>query len=292
MTIPHTQPGVWPDTIPDARLAARVRRDRPAGCRVALLGLPDDTGVRLNHGRPGAAEGPAALRAALAKYGVAEPSGFTWPAVFDAGDVQPAGDDLQETHRRVSEAAAALLDLDLFPIAVGGGHDLTFPFVRAVAEPVAPVHMVYFDPHLDVRDETGSGMPFRRLVESGSVDALTIHGFQPFANAAEHVRWFQAHGGRVSDMTPDTPWPDRPTAVSLDMDVIDQAFAPGVSATNPCGWTPEGAARWVAAAGRNPQVRCFDIMELSPPNDPSGRTARLAAHLLLTFLRAFAERPA
>lgn len=292
MTIPHTQPGVWPDAIPDSRLAARVRRDRPDGCRVALLGLPDDTGVRLNHGRPGAAEGPTALRAALARYGVAEPSGWEWPAVFDAGDVTPAGDDLHETHRRVSEAAAALVDRGLLPIAVGGGHDLTFPFVRAVAKPIAPIHMVYFDPHLDVRDETGSGMPFRRLVEAGSVDALTIHGFQPFANAGEHVRWFQAHGGRVSDMTPDDPWPDRDTAVSLDLDVIDQVFAPGVSATNPCGWTPETAARWVAAAGRNPQVRCFDIMELSPPNDQGGRTARLAAHLLLTFLRAFAERPA
>lgn len=293
MTTPYIQPGAWPDAIPGTRLASRIRRDRPDGCRVALLGLPDDTGVRLNHGRPGAAEGPGALRAALARYGVAEPSGFAWPAIYDAGDVQPACDDLEETHRRVTEATLALLDTGLFPIAIGGGHDLTFPFVRAVARHAnQPLHMVYFDPHLDVRDETGSGMPFRRLVEAGSVDALTIHGFQPFANAGEHVRWFQAHGGRVSDMTPDDPWPDRPTGVSLDMDVIDQAFAPGVSATNPCGWTPELAARWVAAAGRNPRVRCFDIMELSPPNDAGARTARLAAHLLLTFLRAFMERPA
>lgn len=290
VTIPHTQPGTLPDAISDSRLASRLR-SVPEGCRVALLGLPDDTGVRLNHGRPGAAEGPTALRAALARYGVAEPAGFAWPAIFDAGDIQTAGDDLDETHRRVTEATTALLDLGLFPIALGGGHDLTFPFVRAVAQNAGqPLHMVYCDPHLDVRDQGGSGMPFRRLIEAGSVDALTIHGFQPFANSAEHVRWFQAHGGRISDLGPDGPWPDRPTAVSLDMDVIDQAFAPGVSAMNPCGWTPDHTARWVAAAGRNPRVRCFDIMELSPPNDPSGRTARLAAHLLLSFLRAFAER--
>lgn len=295
MTIPHTQPGVWPEAIADSRMAARVRRDSADGCRVALIGLPDDTGVRLNHGRPGAAEGPTALRGALARYGVAEPSGFAWPAIYDAGDIPSAGDDLAETHRRVSEAAGALVGLGLFPIGIGGGHDLTFPFVRGVAEGGAegsgPLHMVYFDPHLDVREEAGSGMPFRRLVEAGFVDALTIHGFQAFANAAEHVRWFQAHGGRVSDMAPEDPWPERATVVSLDLDVIDQAFAPGVSAMNPCGWTPAQAERWVAAAGRNPRVRCFDIMELSPANDPSGRTARLAAHLLLTFLRAFSERP-
>lgn len=296
MRIPHTQPGSWPEAITEYRLAARIRRDDPEGCRVALLGLPDDTGVRLNYGRPGAAEGPTALRAALARYGVAEPSGFAWPSMYDAGDIQPAGNDLPETHRRVSEAVAAIVELGLFPIAIGGGHDLTFPFVRGVVEGRKggdrPLHMVYFDPHLDVRDEVGSGMPFRRLVEAGCVDALTIHGFQAFANAAEHVRWFQAHGGRVSDMAPDDPWPERATAVSLDLDVIDQAFAPGVSAMNPCGWTPALAERWVAAAGHNPRVRCFDMMELSPANDPSGRTARLTAHLLLTFLRALAERPA
>lgn len=275
-------------------MAARVRRDSADGCRVALIGLPDDTGVRLNHGRPGAAEGPTALRAALARYGVGEPVGWVWPGVFDAGDVRPAGsggDDLHETHRRVTEAVAAVVGMGLFPIGIGGGHDLTFPFVRAAVKAVVPVHMVYFDPHLDVREEAGSGMPFRRLVEAGSVRGMTIHGFQAFANAAEHVRWFQAHGGRVSDLSPEDPWSDEPTAVSLDLDVIDQAFAPGVSAMNPCGWTPAQAERWVAAAGRNPRVRCFDIMELSPVNDPSGRTARLAAHLLLTFLRAFAERP-
>lgn len=294
MSVPHTQPGVWPDGIGASRFASGIRRDSADGCRVAIIGLPDDTGVRLNHGRAGAAEGPTALRAALARYGVGEPAGWVWPGVFDAGDVTPAGrggDDLHETHRRVTEAVAAVVGMGLFPIGIGGGHDLTFPFVRGAVKAVAPVHMVYFDPHLDVREEAGSGMPFRRLVEAGCVRGMTIHGFQAFANAAEHVRWFQAHGGRVSDLSPEDPWPDKPTAVSLDLDVIDQAFAPGVSAMNPCGWTPAQAERWVAAAGRNPRVRCFDIMELSPPNDPSGRTARLAAHLLLTFLRAFVERP-
>ena len=290
MAIPHTQPGAWPDAIPASRFAASIERSDPNGCDIALIGLPDDTGVIMNNGRPGAAEGPTALRAALARYGVAEPSGWTWPRVFDAGDVLVEPGDIHETHRRVSEAVRGVMNLGLFPVAIGGGHDLTFPFVRAVAKPTAPWHGVYFDPHLDVRDETGSGMPFRRLIEGGIANALTIHGFQPFANALPHVRWFHAHGGRISDLSPEDPWPTRDTFVSLDMDVIDQAFAPGVSAMNPCGWSPALAERWVAAAGRNPRVRCFDIMELSPPNDPSGRTARLAAHLLLTFLRAFAER--
>lgn len=294
MTIPHTQPAPWPDAIPASRFASRIRQT-PDACRIALIGLPDDTGVRLNKGRPGAAEGPAALRAALARYGVADPAGWEWPPVYDAGDVQPAGDDLHATHDRVTEAVSALLDLGLFPIAIGGGHDLTFPFVRAVAARHGPLHTVYFDPHLDVRETDGSGMPFRRLIETGASNALTILGFQPLANTREHVRWFESHDGRTADDAPTAPWPvfaNRASSVSLDMDVLDQAFAPGVSAMNPRGWTPTQAEHWVDAAGRNPGVHCFDIMELSPPNDTSGRTARLAAHLLLTFLRAFTERQA
>lgn len=289
MTIPHCQPAEWPD-LASSRFASQIERDDPEDCEIALIGMPDDTGVGLNHGRPGAKDGPSALRAALSRYGVAEPSGWAWPRVLDAGDVVVDPGDLSETHRRVSQAVEAIVERGMLPIGIGGGHDLTFPFVRGVVGSGGPWQGVYFDPHLDVRDEEGSGMPFRRLVEGGYANALTIHGFQQLANSLDHVRWFQAHGGRISELGPDDPWPERDTFVSLDMDVIDQAFAPGVSAMNPCGWSPETAERWVAAAGRNPRVRCFDIMELSPPNDPSGRTARLAAHLLLTFIRAFAER--
>src|SRR5438067_3676771 len=166
--IPHTQPATWPANIPTSRLAAHLHAS-PVGCRVALLGLPDDEGVRLNSGRAGARDGPRALREALAGYGVAAPEGFQWPRIFDAGDVIP-GKDIHETHDRVTQATAALLEHGLFPIAIGGGHDLTFPFVRAV---IAHAHKhrqealagVYFDAHLDVRFSVGSGMPFRSLVE-------------------------------------------------------------------------------------------------------------------------------
>lgn len=286
-------PGRWPDKILSSRFASSIRRDEPGGCQVALIGIPDDTGVKLNNGRPGATEGPSAIRAALSRYGVAEPEGWDWPIVYDAGDVAIVPGNLEQTHAHVTEAVQAVVAAGLFPIGIGGGHDLTFPFVRGAAKgtTTTPWHGVYFDPHLDVRETTGSGMPFRKLIETGVADTLTIVGFQPLANTRDHVTWFESHGGLVSHDTPDAPWPDRETFVSLDMDVLDQAYAPGVSALNPCGWTPATAEHWVTAAGRNSRVRCFDIMELSPPNDPSGHTARLAAYLLLCFLRAYTERP-
>jgi len=197
----------------------------------------------------------------------------------------------------VTECVDAALDLGLFPLGIGGGHDLTFPLVRGVSERrrahdpnASGLVGVYLDAHLDVRDEEGSGMPFRRLVERCGVRELHVHGLDPNANSLEHRKWFQAHGGHIDAFGPKDSWPPGDLFVSLDLDVIDQAFAPGVSAMNPCGWTPEMACGWVFEAGRNEKVVCFDIMELCPSHDQGGRTARLAARMMLEFLRGFSQR--
>ncbi len=317
--IPHVAPPVWPD-IPQmkhGRLAASILRnsldlrDDPQAddairkCRIGLIGLADDEGVQLNNGRPGAGQGPHAFRAALARYGVASPMCFTgengkntggaYPRIFDAGDIVP-GESLTDTHNRVTEAALALLELGLFPVAVGGGHDLTFPFVRAVARVFGPLHGVYFDAHLDVRAEPGSGMPFRALAEGGLATGLTCVGVNPFVNTREHFEAFASFGGRAETQPlPVAPLQGNPFTgprqfVSLDLDVFDSAFAPGVSALNPCGLSPREVEPSIYAAGQSAAVKCFDIMELNPLHDVEGRTARLAAHMFLTFLRGFAER--
>ncbi|MBL8762437.1 MAG: formimidoylglutamase [Phycisphaerae bacterium] len=299
--IPHTTPGAWPADIPAARFASQVQRDRPDTCRVALLGIPQDLGVRLNNGRPGASEGPREFRRALARLGVAHPDGHDWPRVFDAGDVVPATFEgpasldnsdaiaaLHETHRRISEASLAIADAGLLPFAIGGGHDSTFAFVRGVHQHLrSPLAGLYFDPHLDVRETPGSGMGFRRLVEVGAAESLSIVGFDPFVNSREHAAWFREHAGQVLDPTGPLQLPQgRPLFVSVDLDSIDASCAPGVSAMNPCGLSPSQLVLWIEAAAAHPRLACFDIMELSPANDPDGRTARLAAYLFLTFLRA------
>lgn len=293
--IPHTTPPQYPAGIGPGRFAAHIHEGVPVGCRVALLGLPDDLGVRLNGGRAGAREGPRAFREALARYGAAEPAGWVWPRVFDAGDAAPApGNDaaaLAETHRRVTEAVAALVAEGLFPVGIGGGHDLTFPFVRGATRGRGAPAGVYFDAHLDVRAEPGSGMAFRSLVEQCGVAALTLHGFNPIVNSAEHLQWFEARGGRLAE--PNSGWSPSTADlfVSMDLDVLDGSHAPGVSAVNPAGWSVERLAEFARSAGADERVRCFDIMELCPPNDEGGRTARAAAHLFLSFLRGFSERP-
>ncbi len=313
----HTQPAAWPAVAPP-RLAATIRPLGAVGSiapgSVCLLGVPDDTGVAMNNGRVGAKGGPAAFRAALARYGVADCALYqaatqgsgSRPAVFDAGDVVPCA-TLDETHARVAAAARALVDRGLLPVAIGGGHDLTFPFVRGVIEAheargssTVPRSGVYVDAHLDVRAEPGSGMPFRALVERCGVRSLTCIGMEPLVNTAEHFAWFASHGGKAvgvresqrTDAAALVPSGSSGAFVSIDLDGLDAAFAPGVSAVNPCGLDPGTVSGVARAAGRSPNVACFDIMELNPAFDVDGRTARLAAYVFLSFLAGLAERGA
>lgn len=305
MEIPHATPPRTPIEPHAGRFSSTVKpiskyKPDPDGRRaVAILGMPDDTGVKLNNGRPGAKEGPAAIRRALARMGVDTPAKRPWPLVYDAGDVLPAGDDLDETHRRVSAASEAIVKAGFFPIGLGGGHDLTFAFVRGVIaglpEEGKPRCGIYLDAHLDVRETKGSGMPFRRLVEDCGIDSLTIAGFERKFNSDAHFQWFLEHGGNVYDF--DRPGlmiesveeseedeEQPPYFASLDLDAIDVSQAPGVSAANPCGVLAQTARRWIRDNLRSPSLRCFDIMELSPPHDDQDRTARLAAYLFLEAL--------
>ncbi len=321
MLLPHTRPATWPAIAP-SRFAHSIRGDKPDGCRAALIGLPDDTGVRLNNGRPGAAFGPTALRAALGRMGTSFEAATRRdiPALlFDAGDFQPApGSDalaLADTHQHLSETAFQCHAQGLISLCIGGGHDLTSPTVRALHRHVgSPAGGISLDAHLDVRESVGSGMPFRALIDGGHVDAkrFAVLGAGAFANSRKHVEWLSSHGSTIvpvekcrADFSAclarafETAGPG-PMFVTIDLDAIDASQAPGVSAVNPMGLAVEHAVTVARRAGADPRVRHFDIMELSPPHDDPawdaglaqpGRTARVAALLVLSFLAGLAERP-
>ncbi len=326
-SIPHTTSADWPE-LSAGRFAAGIRRDSPEGCAIALVGLPDDLGVRLNNGRVGAAMGPRAFRAALARYGTgfdgATGKDLSSVAVFDAGDVVPVpGVDegaLTATHDRVTSSLSTIHGMGLIPVCIGGGHDLTFPTVRALAQHIGgPVGGINVDAHLDVRASIGSGMPFRSLIEGGHLDPkrFVTLGAGRFANLREHVEYLSSKRATIEYI--DSVLSGRFGAreafdrmlgssadeaisgfVSVDLDAIDGSQAPGVSAVNPMGLSVGFVCDIARHAGKHPGVRHFDIMELSPPHDDPawnppttnavGRTARVAALLFLSFIAGFAER--
>lgn len=291
----------WTEWSPGRGAAGRIQvlslTESPPAGTVALVGLPDDLGVRLNRGRRGADQGPTAIRTALSSYGSEALPEPVYPPVVDVGDIRPTN-RLDETHARVTEVVSGLLAAGCLPVGLGGGHDFTYPQVRALSRHLkaegsgrrAPLTGIYLDAHLDVRERPGSGMSFRRILEELDPVELHVRGLDPMVNSAEHLSWFRARGGRTEGFGAEDPWPTGPLFLSLDLDVLDQAFAPGVSAPNPMGWSPAQVESWVNRAGSEPAIRLFDMVELSPRWDPDGRTARLAARLLLSFLRGVASR--
>lgn len=312
MRIAHTVPALWPASAP-GRFAENVRVESWAGCRVALLGLPDDTGVRLNFGRPGAKAGPAAFRVALASFGASfdalQRQALTTP-VFDAGDVEPApGQDeaaLLATHRRVEAAARELHERGLVVVGLGGGHDLSLPAICALSRHAGqPVGGINVDAHLDVRQRVGSGMPFRRLIESKHLEPRRFVelGLGRFANDQSDFEWLEERGAELILLDTvlregvhcsslfDRALPGGTGFLSVDLDGIDGAAAPGVSARNPHGLRVEHVAELAEAAGARPEIRHFDLMELCPAHDVEQRTARVAVYVFLAFMAGFARRP-
>jgi formimidoylglutamase len=309
---PFTQPGVWPELRP-GRFASTLRPS-PEGCRCALLGLADDLGVKLNGGRPGARGGPNAFRAALARYGVpwdGERRRALELSVYDAGDITPAAGDgeasLLETHDRVERAVSALRERGLVMLCVGGGHDLSLPAIAAASASLGcALGGVNLDAHLDVREKVGSGMPFRRLIEDGRLDARRFVelGLGRFVNDPQDLEWLRARGGTAvhadaifergldAQAALELAAAEGPAFVSIDLDVLDQSIAPGVSAPNPLGLSLREAAKLAEAAGARREIQHFDVMEFNPSYDVDGHTGRAAALLLLHFVAGFSQRAA
>ncbi len=167
----------------------------------------------------------------------------------------------------------------------------------------APLGGINVDAHLDVRQRIGSGMPFRSLIERQHLDPARFveYGLGRFSNDEDDLKWAEEQGIRcifVEDVAA-APAPTELLGsvlergvgfVSIDLDGIDQAFAPGVSAPNAMGLGVLEAAELAEAAGRERRVRQFDLMELCPRHDEGTRTARVAARLMLAFVAGFAQR--
>lgn len=281
-------------------LARLLRPGVPSEPAVVLLGVPDDTGVAAAGGRPGAAGGPAALRAALERYGSTydfvsqtELSGLP---LGDAGDVEVAPEDSAATHARATERVRSLLEAGQRVVCVGGGHDLTFAHVRALPGPLRGVNV---DAHPDVRPvfegRITSGSSFWLVHEELEVERFWEVGLQPAVCHREHIEYLADRRARIVPLAAFTLAAFEEALagahfVSFDLDGVAQAFAPGVSAPNPDGFTPREALAMARLAGREHSVRVFDIMELNPRFDLDGRTARLAAAILLAFLHGHAEQ--
>lgn len=272
-----------------------------------IVGFPSDAGVTLNGGRAGAAGGPAALRNWLYRLtpDAVETSRFTelLKRTVDLGDVTPT-DDLELDQEALGELVAPILKDGAVPIILGGGHETAFGHFLGHVYGGQSVSVLNWDAHPDVRPlkdgRPHSGSPFRQMMlhVSGSCITYKVAGLLPHQVSRTHVDWIFDRGGLVkwrSDLSESVVSElyrslEHPAMVSFDLDAVDQAFAPGVSAPATGGLSVDTWLHAAYEAGRSPAVSSMDVVELNPRLDVDGRTARLAALTVWTFLRGLSAR--
>lgn len=278
--------------------------DSPEGLDVGVIGIPMDIGTSW---RSGTRMGPKQLReqsAMIRPYNIQ-----TGAAPFDAlqcadlGDVPINTFSLSDTIRIITDAYNAYLMHDFIPVTLGGDHSLTLPVLRAMAAKHGPVALVHVDAHADVNDtmfgerET-HGTVFRRayeerLITPDRVFQIGLRGTgysaDDFSEAAgwgfnQYLApelWHRSLAPLAAEITEKIG--DRPCYISYDIDSLDPAYAPGTGTPEIGGLTTPQAMELIRGLRGLNIVGC-DLVEVSPPYDPSGNTALTGANLVFEML--------
>jgi len=275
-----------------------------AGVEIGVIGVPFDGGVT---NRTGARHGPRAVREAstlVRRFNQATGIGpFDLAKVADLGDAwieQPF--ELTGAHAEIEAFFANVRARAITALAVGGDHSISLPILRGL-KPSAPLGLVHFDAHCDTGDDyLGSrfhhGAPFRRAAEEGLIDPKrTIQlGIRGSVNSREMWAFSHDSGMRVIPMEEfaDLGWRKvaeearalmgaGPAYLTFDIDGLDPVFAPGTGTPEPGGVSMLEAQRFLRALDGVDFVGA-DLVEVSPPFDPSGLTAMNAGAILFEIL--------
>jgi guanidinopropionase len=292
-----------------ATLLRRPLVNDPSDVDIALIGVPYD-GATEN--RPGARHGPREIRNmssfTRSIHHVTRVNPYELCSVADLGDVSFLNPfDLQQCFADITAFYRKICAAGAVPLSVGGDHSISFPILRAVAAE-RPVGMVHFDAHTDTSDhEFGHkfthGTPFRRAMEEGLLDPKrTIQiGIRGAQNSEESWQASENAGIRLMFMEEFTSLGieatleelrrvvgQGPTYVSFDIDCLDPAFAPGTGTPEIGGLTSLQAQTLIRGlAGLN--LIGADIVEVSPPFDPTGNTALVGATILYEIACVLAD---
>lgn len=273
--------------------------------QVALLGYCGDEGVKRNLGRIGAAKAPDEIRKMMATMAYHLPESLK---VLDLGNVETVGEDMESCHQLISEKVRGLLQGNIFPVLLGGGHDLAYAHGKGILthlkEKNERLGIINLDAHFDLRglnDGKGhSGSPFYQLSQEfpDNFQYLCL-GIQKAANPtslyrhafATKTQWMDMEEFRlenwdyIASLLNTFCGKVNKIYLSIDLDGFSSAYAPGVSAPSATGFTPEIAFKvmeWLALTGK---LISMDVVELNPRYDQDHKTARLAARCVEFMLR-------
>jgi agmatinase len=281
-----------------------------AGCDVAIVGAPID---ELASDRPGTRSGPRVIRDQSTGLGAHLEAGVHWGEVLrvvDFGDAAVVPADPAASHRAIEALVSEVCAAGAIPLVLGGDHSITEPDGRACAS-AGPVGLIHFDAHTDTAArlwgaELSHGTPMYRLVEQGHVDArryvqIGLRGYWP---GEPEFRWQESRGitsffmHDVRRLGLDAVLEraievigDGPAFLTVDIDVLDPAFAPGTGTPEPGGMAVHellSACRKVAAAVR---LVGADLVEVLPARSgPVDITAIAAGRIVSEILTGLAVR--
>ena len=274
------------------------------GLDAAFIGIPMDIGA--SH-RPGTRFGPRQIRAESAMirpYNMwTRAAPFEGLQVADIGDVPINTFDLKDSVKRISSFYDNFLQNEAIPLTMGGDHTLTLPILRSIHKKHGPVALIHIDAHADINEqmfgeEIAHGTPFRRAYEEGLIVPTktwqiglrgTGYGPDDFDTGrswgfnviqAEEI-WHKSATPVIDQIRKKIG--DTPTYLTFDIDSLDPAFAPGTGTVEIGGLTTMQALELIRGCRGLNLIGC-DLVEVSPPYDPSGNTATIAANLLYEML--------
>jgi agmatinase len=282
--------------------------DEVSDIDVGILGVPFDQGVSY---RPGARFGPAHIRASSRLLRPYHPEADAWPflaqQLADLGDLAVNPYDLTTAINDIETGARAALERASRVLLLGGDHTIALPMLRALHAKHGPISVLHFDAHLDTWNTYFGapfvhGTPFRNASEEGLLDLQSclhvgirggLYGPSDMdddqALGFAHVRCeeIESIGVRGTIERIGARLGDRPVYVSVDIDVLDPAFAPGTGTPESGGLTARELLMMLRAT-RTLNVVGADIVEVAPAYDHAEITGIAAAHVAYELLSAWA----
>lgn len=302
---------VYPRYAGIATFARLPRLEEVDSADIAVVGVPFDTGVSY---RPGARFGPAHVRESsrlLRPFNpVQDVEPFSTQQVVDAGDIAANPFNIEEAVLQIEAGARALSVDGTRLVAIGGDHTIALPLLRNIARLHGPVAVLHFDAHLDTWDTyfgapMTHGTPFRRASEEGLLDLtaclhvgtrgplygrkdLTDDARLGFALIGSHE--FETDGLERIIERMLVRIGDRPVYVSVDIDVLDPAHAPGTGTPEAGGMTSRELLAMIRALS-NTRIVGADVVEVAPAYDHAQLTGIAASHVIYELISAMAPSP-
>jgi agmatinase len=276
---------------------------------VAVIGIPFDEGVGF---RPGTRFGPRSIREYSMRFPffdlLSENRGYwdlrkkqqllTKIRMVDCGDVDVVMQDLPYVYRQIDESVKEILGKGAFPVTLGGDHSISYPVVQAF-EGKGPLSVVHLDAHLDRYQSTmgakyGHGSPIRRIGELDFIEKIVsiglrgVRGQRADFQEAEDKGEISIPSYLIQDLGVDEIAERIPGMgkcyVTIDIDVFDPSLAPGTGTPEAGGLNYFQVKDFLSKLAEKSTIVGFDVVEVNPYFDHSGRTSLLAAQLIVEFL--------